>query len=54
MEIGGDVSLVSALLAAAGTARMAFDAVAATYVLLAAAFVPPLLAAFVGNRRARR
>ena len=41
MEIGGDVSL-------------AFDAVAATYVLLAAAFVPPPLAAFEDNRRARR
>jgi uncharacterized membrane protein HdeD (DUF308 family) len=42
------------LLAAAVTAATAFHAIAATYALLAAAFVPPLLAAFEDNRRPRR
>jgi hypothetical protein len=32
----------------------AFDAVGMTYGLLAAVFVPPLLAALEDNRRARR
>ena len=42
------------LLAAGVAANEVFHAVAATYVLLVAAFVPPLLAAIVDNRRARR
>lgn len=42
------------LLAAAVTAAEAFDAVGVTYGLLAAAFVPPLLATLEDNRRARR
>lgn len=41
------------LLAAGVAANEAFHAVAATYVLLAAAFVPPLLAVIQDNRRAR-
>jgi drug/metabolite transporter (DMT)-like permease len=42
------------LLAAGVAAYEAFHAVAATYVLLVAAFVPPLLATIEDNRRARR
>jgi hypothetical protein len=42
------------LLAAAVTAAKALHAVPVTYGLLAAAFVPPLLAALEDNRRARR
>lgn len=42
------------LLAAAVTAAEAFDSVGVTYGLLAAAFVPPLLATLEDNRRARR
>jgi hypothetical protein len=41
------------LLAAGVAANEAFHAVAATCVLLAAAFVPPLLAVIQDNRRAR-
>jgi hypothetical protein len=41
------------LLAAGVAANEAFHAVAATYVLLVAAFVPPLLAVIQDNRRAR-
>ena len=43
-----------AVLLAGVAANEVFHAVAATYVLLVAAFVPPLLAAIVDNRRARR
>jgi hypothetical protein len=42
------------LLAAGVAANEVFHAVGATYVLLAAAFVPPLLAVIEDNRRARR
>jgi hypothetical protein len=42
------------LLAAGIAANEIFDAVAATYALLIAAFVPPLLATIEDNRRARR
>jgi hypothetical protein len=41
-------------LAAGVAANEVFHAVAATYVLLVAAFVPPLLAVIEDNRRARR
>jgi hypothetical protein len=42
------------LLAAGVAANKMFHAVAATYVLLVAAFVPPLLAVIEENPRARR
>lgn len=42
------------LLAAAAAAGEALHAVGVTYALLAAAFIPPLLAALEDNRRARR
>lgn len=42
------------LLAAGVAANELFHAVAATYVLLIAGIVPPLLAAIEDNRRARR
>ena len=42
------------LLAAGVTAHEVFHAVAATYVLLVAAFVPPLLATIEDNRQAHR
>jgi hypothetical protein len=45
---------LAVLLAAGVAANELFHAVAATYVLLIAAIVPPLLAAIEDNRRARR
>jgi hypothetical protein len=48
--VGGFVVLLAAGIAA----HEVFHAVVATYVLLVAAFVPPLLAAIEDNRRARR
>ena len=42
------------LLAAGIAAHEMFHAVAATYVLLIAAFIPPLLATIEDNRRVRR